>query len=246
MILILIQNLGKCLILIIISSIISALEFNPLKKNLVFTAGLDRKLKLFSINTSENKSIKIHSTHLSDMPIFSAKHINDGSEIILSGRRKHFYTYNLECSKLERCAGIFSHKDNKEREISSLERLFCGKSQFAFGSLEGYVLLYDSKSKTYKHDIKINGSVNSVCFDNTDTYIYTVGDQSDIYVFDLRKYRNCVQKVSDVGNFNTTCMDISNDNGYLATASNSGVVNLYNLEDFHNGKEDVQPIRVSI
>jgi len=177
------------------------------------------------------------------MPIFSAKHINDGTEIILSGRRKHFYIYNLEASKLDRCASIFTHKD---REISSLERMFVGKNQFAFGSLEGYVLLYDSKSKTYKHDLKINGSVNSVCFDNNDTYLYTVGDQSEIHVFDLRKYRNCVQKVSDLGNFNTTCMDISNDNGFLATSSNSGVVNLYNLEDFHSGKENIEPIRVII
>jgi len=231
------------LILLTISSIISALEFNPSKKNLVLTAGLDRKLKLFSINELDNKSIKIHSTHLNDMPIFSAKHLNEGKEIILSGRRKHFYLYNLEANKLERCASLFTQRDH---DINSLERLFVGRTQYAFGSLEGYVLLYDAKSKTFKHDIKINGSVNSVCFDNTDTYLYTVGDQSEVYIFDLRKYRNCVGKITDVGNFNTTCMEVSNDNGYLATASNSGVVNLYNLEDFHNGKDNVEPIRVKL
>lgn len=175
------------------------------------------------------------------MPIFSAKHINSGSEIVLSGRRKHFYTYDLEKGKVDRCGNIFS---SKERDIGSLERLFVGNNQFAFGSLEGYVLLYDSKSKTYKHDLKINGTVSSVCFDVNDNYLYTVGDQSEIHVFDLRKYRKCVNKVADTGNFNTTVMTISPDGGYLATGSNNGVVNLFSLEDFHSGNENIEPLRV--
>ena len=66
-------------------------------------------------------------------------------------------------------------------------------------------------------------------------------------------------KFNDSGNFNTTYMDISRDNSYLATgkiksfynyynlwlASHSGIVNLYSLEDIHNSnfKENFEPLK---
>ena len=146
------------------------------------------------------------------MPIFQAKYINKNKEIICTGKRKHYYIYDVNSNKVSRCAGIVSHFD----EIKSLERVFVGEDHFAFGSLDGYVLLYDSKSKTFMYDLKINGSVNSVCFSKKN-YFYVVGDQSEIYLFDLRKNKKCLMKFADVGNFNTTAMSLSENNKYLAT-----------------------------
>ena len=194
------------------NSIISSLCFHPTKDNLALTAGLDKKLKLFAIDSHDNSSSLVQTVNTIDMPISSAKFLND-KEIIISGRRKHYFVYNLETNKLDRCNGLFSH----HKEISSLEKLFVSESHYAFGTDEGYILVYDARNKTYRYDIKISGSVNSVCFDRNGINMYTVGDQSEIYVFDLRKYRHCVNKFSDSGNFNTTFMDLSKDNSYLAT-----------------------------
>jgi U3 small nucleolar RNA-associated protein 18 len=196
------------------SSIISSLEFSSREENLLFTTGLDKKLKIFQIS-EEGISNNIETITLQDMPIFSAKFLNSSQEIILSGRRQHFYLYNLEKNKLERNNGLFSH----HKEVHSLEKLFTNpySEYFAFGTVDGYILIYDSRNKTYRYDLKINGSVNSVCFDTNGVNLFAVGDQSEIYVFDLRKYRNCVNKTSDVGNFNTNYMDLSRDNRFLAT-----------------------------
>jgi U3 small nucleolar RNA-associated protein 18 len=197
------------------SSIVSAISFHPSKENLVLTSGLDKKLKLYSISTNEdNKSSNIQTVNTIDMPIFSSKFLND-KEILISGRRKHYFVYNIEANKLERCSGIGNFSQHKD--IRSFEKLFVGNNNYCFGTDDGYILMYDKNNKTYRYDIKINGSVNSVCFDGNGINLYAVGDQSEIYVFDIRKYRNCVMKFNDSGNFNTTYMDISRDNSYLAT-----------------------------
>lgn len=195
-------------------SIISAIEFSPIKENLAFTAGLDEKLKIFAINETENKSNNLKVINTQDLPIHSAKFTNNGTEILISGKKKHFFVYDLEANKLERCPSLFSNK-----HVYSLEKMFIGQEQFAFGTQEGYIILHDIKNKCFRYDIKINGSVNSVCFDRNGINLYAVGDQSEIYIFDLRKYRTCVNKINDVGNFNTVCMDISRDNYYIATGN---------------------------
>jgi len=195
-------------------SIISALEFSPIKENLAFTAGLDEKLKIFSVNDTENKSVILKTINTQDLPIYSAKFSQAGTEILISGKKKHFFIYDIEANKLERCPSLFSN-----RHVYSLEKLFVGQEQFAFGTQEGYILVHDMANKCFRYDIKINGSVNSVCFDRNGLNLYAVGDQSEIYIFDLRKYRTCVNKINDSGNFNTLSMDISRDNNFIATGN---------------------------
>lgn len=155
----------------------------------------------------------MQSVFLSDLPIFQAKYLNNSKEIICTGKRKHYYIYDVNSNKVSRCPGISSHFE----EIKSLERVFVGENNFAFGSLDGYVLLYDNASKTFMYDLKINGSVNSVCFSNTN-YFFVAGDQSEVYVFDQRKNKRCLTKFADSGNFNTTAMTLSNNDKYLATS----------------------------
>jgi U3 small nucleolar RNA-associated protein 18 len=220
------------------TSIVSAIEFSPVKDHIAFTAGLDKKLKLYSINEEKEHTV-IHSINTLDMPIFSAHFLKQGNEIILSGRRKHFFVFNLEANKLDRCPGIFAHKD------ISLEKMFVGNDYFTFCSNDGYILLHDANSKKYRYELKINGSVNSVCFDRNDLNLYAVGNQSEIYVFDLRKVNTCVSKINDSGNFSTTCMDISGDNTYLATGSNSGYVNIYTVDSIRNStSQTIEPVKV--
>jgi WD40 repeat protein len=79
------------------------------------------------------------------------------------------------------------------------------------------------------YDIKINGSVNSVCF-SRNNYFLVVGDQSEIYLFDQRRNKRCLMKFADVGNFNTTAMTLSNDNKYLATSNLDIIIQAQILE----------------
>ena len=71
------------------------------------TTGLDRRAKLFNI--SSKKSSKIQSLFLPDLPIYNAKFIKNGEQILFAGNRKHFYYYDLNSNKIEKITTIMDH-----------------------------------------------------------------------------------------------------------------------------------------
>jgi U3 small nucleolar RNA-associated protein 18 len=75
----------------------------------------------------------------------------------------------------------------------------------------------------------MNGSCQSSCFSDDERYLYTVGDQADIYQWDIRQ-RKCVDKIPDEGAFQTTKVAVSQDGKHLATGSKMGTVNIYSVE----------------
>jgi U3 small nucleolar RNA-associated protein 18 len=74
----------------------------------------------------------------------------------------------------------------------------------------------------------MNGSCNSTCFSGDERFLFSAGDQADIYHWDLRM-RKCVAKVADEGAFHTTAIDVVD--GHLATGSKMGSVNIFSIED---------------
>ncbi len=224
------------------NSITTSLNFHPYKNNVIVSTGLDKTMKIFQIEKENDfKSTILKTINTIDMPIFSSNFLTN-DELIISGRRKHYFIYNIPLNKLNRFEGHFATSSN---EISSLEKCFVGFNSkiYAFGDIKGNAFIYDINTRRFKYDLKINSSINSICFD--DIYIYLVGDQSEIFIFDIRKYRNCVNKINDNGNFYTNCMDISFDYNYLVTGSKNGYVNIYKCDDLKNSSSDeVDPIKV--
>ena len=146
-------------------SIMSTINFHPIKKELLLTSGLDKKLKIFNINYEENYTSKLIKTiNTLDIPIFSVKFISN-EDIIITGRRKHYYIYNIEKQNLSRIEGNFALSSNK---INSLEKCFVGidSNVYSFGDNYGNIYLYDLNTKRFKYDIKISSSINSICFDD--------------------------------------------------------------------------------
>ena len=213
------------------NSIITSLNFHPYKNNIIVSTGLDKTMKIFQIEKeNDNKSTLLKTINTIDMPIFSSNFITN-DELIITGRRKHYFIYNIQLNKLNRFEGHFATSSN---EISSLEKCFVGfnSKTYAFGDSKGNAFIYDINTKRFKYDLKI---IN----------IYLVGDQSEIFIFDIRKYRNCVNKINDNGNIFTNCMDISFDYNFLATGSKNGYVNIYKVDDLKNSSSDeVEPIKV--
>lgn len=239
-------------------SVCSNVEFSSFNENLVFTTGLDKKLNLFLINNESteeseflnNPNSKVKESKLTqsvitnDMPIYSAKFLQS-NEIILSGRRKHYFTYDLEKNKLSRF--VFNNSALKT-DIKSLEKCYTryNNGNYAFTTLEGDIFLFDAYSKQFKTSFKINGSVNSIAFSSNTNYLYSCSNQGEIYMFDVRRNNVCVNKIDDDGSFNTLSLDVDINNKYLATSLHSGVVNLYNIEEVNNSTNGkVEPIKVS-
>lgn len=220
-------------------SVVTCLDFHPKEEGLLVTAGLDRKAQLFSVNRAR-QSQKVQTLLLPDLPIYTARFILEGSQILLSGNRKHFYYYDLASNKLEKIpgiqGGIFSNASNNDN--TNLSRLFTstapGSDLFAIASGEsGQISVLSQRSKKLLYELKMSSSsCTQVAFGpGADTKrIYTVGDQAEIYVWDVRHTKKCVAKVADEGSFNTTHIAISADGSQIATGSHSGVVNLYKVD----------------
>jgi U3 small nucleolar RNA-associated protein 18 len=59
--------------------------------------------------------------------------------------------------------------------------------------------------------------------------MYSVGDQAEIYQWDLTM-RKCIGRVQDTGAYNTTELALSPSGNLLATGSKMGSINLYNVD----------------
>ena len=228
------------------SSITTTINFHPTKPEIIVTSGLDKKLKVFEYTPQQDESKLLSCVNTIDMPIYSAKFLNnDSNNLIITGRRKHYFTYDIERSCLQRYEGHFATTYNK---IASLERCFVGYNNdtFAFTDQTGCIYLYDVSTHKFKYDIKLQTEITNVCFDNNGYYVYCAGNQSDIYIYDIRKYRSCVNKIADYGNICVLAMDISPNGKYLATGSKSGYVNVYETEQLKAATvdEDVEPVKV--
>jgi len=123
------------------SSVLQAVEFHP-SESLVFTAGLDKRLKLFSVGET---SSKLTSIVLRDLPITHGGFINQGRQILLSGNRKHFYYYDIESDEINKVTHIFGHQEEKDlRSLTTNPK----SNFFSFTSDDGKtVMVLSTKTK---------------------------------------------------------------------------------------------------
>ena len=104
---------------------------------------------------------------------------------------------------------------------------------FAFaGGDSGAVAILSQKTKKLIFELKLSSSsCTAVGFGTSGHHVYAVGDQAEIYVWDIRHSKRCIAKVADEGSFNTTHLTVSADGTQLATGSHSGIVNIYRIND---------------
>ena len=167
-------------------SVVTSMAWHP-SENLLLTSGLDRKAKLVSVKghsaaTEESsRSQIVQQLFIEDLPIYSCDFIRGGREAIFSGNRRHFYSYDLGANRLQKQGGILGHHDesNLSKMVVSLKRN--GKMMAVACAESGYILMLGQDSKKLLFDLKMNGSCTSVAFDPEEKYLYSVGDEAEIY-----------------------------------------------------------------
>jgi hypothetical protein len=121
----------------------------------------------------------VQEIYLPDLPIYKGVFIRQGKEILFSGNRKHFYSYDLQTNKLEKQGAILGHHD--EQDLSNLVAS-PGTKYFAFVCKKsGYILIMGQDSKKLLFDLKMNGTCNSIAFSRDERYLWSVGDEAEIY-----------------------------------------------------------------
>jgi U3 small nucleolar RNA-associated protein 18 len=113
-------------------------------------------------------------------------------------------------------------------------------STIAFAGNEGYILFVKSKTKELIGTLKMNGTVRSLAFADDEQQLLSHGGDGHVYHWDLRT-RACIHKAVDEGCINGTAICTSPTRNLFATGSDSGIVNVYNRDEFLGGKK--KPIK---
>ncbi|MED6216769.1 hypothetical protein PIB30_010797 [Stylosanthes scabra] len=180
---------------------INSVQFHR-NAQLLLATGLDRKLRFFQIDGKRNT--KIQSIFLEDCPIRKASFLPDGSQVILSGRRKFFYSFDLVKARVDKVGPLVG------REEKSLE------------------------------NFEMNGTARSLAFTEDGQQLLSAGGDGQVYHWDLRTM-TCIHKGVDEGCINSTALSTSPGGKLFAAGSDSGIVNIYNREEFLGGKR--KPIK---
>ncbi|KAK6940745.1 WD40 repeat [Dillenia turbinata] len=207
---------------------INSVQFHR-NAQLLLAAGLDRKMRFFQIDGKRNT--KIQSIFLEDFPIRKASFLRDGSQVIAAGRRKFFYSFDLVKAKVDKI-GPLTGRDEKSLEVFETSP---DSSTIAFVGNEGYILLVSTKTKALIGTLKMNGTARSLAFTEDGQQLLSSGGDGHIYHWDLRT-RTCFHKAIDEGCFNSSALCISPNGTLFAAGSASGIVNIYNRDEFLGGK----------
>ncbi len=75
-------------------SVVQTLSYHP-NGQLLMTGGMDKTIRLFHIDGL--RSPKVQGVHLTDLPIHRAAFTASGEQLIVTGRRQHFYV-SVRCA----------------------------------------------------------------------------------------------------------------------------------------------------
>lgn len=213
---------------------INSVQFHK-NAQLLLVGGLDRTLRFFQVDGKKNETIQ--SIFLEHCPIRKAAFLPDGSQAIISGRRKFAYSFDLVKASVDKI-GPLAGRDEKSLEAFEVSP---DSKTIAFIGNEGYILLVSSKTKELIGTLKMNGTVRSVAFTNDGQQLLSSGGDGQIYHWDLRT-RSCFHKGADEGCLNGTALCASPVGNLFAAGSDSGIVNIYNRDEFLGGKR--KPLKV--
>ncbi|KAH0907384.1 hypothetical protein HID58_039211 [Brassica napus] len=212
---------------------INSVQFHQ-NAQLLLTAGNDRRLRFFQIDGTRNT--KIQSIFLEDCPIHKAAFLPNGSQVIVSGRRKYFYSFDLENAKFDKIGPLVGRE---EKSLESFEVSQDSKT-VAFMGNGGYILLVSTKTKELTGTLKMNGSVRSLAFSDDGKQLLSSGGDGQVYVWDLRTMK-CLYKGVDEGSTCGTSLCSSPNGALFASGTDRGIVNIYKKAEFLGGKR--KPIK---
>ncbi|CAG8493090.1 10057_t:CDS:2 [Paraglomus occultum] len=189
-------------------SVVQSLCFHP-DARVLMVAGLDKTLRLFQIDGKSNP--KIQSIFFSDLPIRQARFNSAGSQILLTGRRKYYYVYDVESGHMSKTLGILG------RPEKSFEKFAISPNDdfIVFQGQDGCLIIVDYKTKRWITNLKMNAGVRDMNWSSDGRYIYSLGNNAEVCQWDIGM-RKCVHKWVDDGGFKPTNIAVANADEYFA------------------------------
>jgi U3 small nucleolar RNA-associated protein 18 len=194
------------------NAVVRAVEFHK-NAQLLLTAGLDKKVRLFQVDGRRNPLVQ--SVIFPDMPVQHAAFSADGNHFIACGRRKFFYTHDLVAGQATKVPFI---RGRDEKGWDGFTVSPDGQSLVFYGN-NGYLVLLDAKSKQWTGELKMNGSVRASSFSADGRLLYSFGSEGQVYQWDMRS-RRCMGRAVDDGCVQGTALCASRR--HIVTGSDSG------------------------
>lgn len=205
------------------SDALTSVQFHP-SAQVAMTTGMDRSLSLFQVDGDSNPLIQ--NLILDQFPVCRARFAADGLSVMATSfRNKLFYLYHLTEGKVTPVSGVRGLNEARVKEFSVCP---VGGAVLLWGS-RGYLHLLTLKTNEVVRSLKLNGEVGAVSFSSDGNTVFSSSDDGEVYVWDLRSSR-CLNRFTDDGCVKSTAMAASPDGRYLATGSQSGVVNIYPVD----------------
>ena len=203
-------------------AVVQSVDWHP-NAQLVLTAAYDKRLRLFNVDGVHNPLVQ--SVFIKDMPVHQAAFASGGKTVVVSGRRKFFYCWDLESQRLDLIKGVLGFDANSLESFAVPPPTVQGATAcMAFLGNEGEIGLVSMQSRQLVGTVKMNGQVRSAAFDPTGRELYTGGTDGRVLVWDLRTQR-CLHSFVDEGCIKGSAIAVSGS--AVAAGSASGVVNVY-------------------
>ena len=117
------------------------------------------------------------------------------AQVIASGRRKHFYVFDLQAARVERIAGL-TGRSEKSLENFAVSPM-AGSPLVAFLGARGYVPLFSLQSRQNIAQLKMPGSVRSAAFSHDGLQLLASGR--------LRLHKICACAASNLSEDLVSC-----------------------------------------
>lgn len=202
---------------------IKQVRFQP-KSKLALVGLSYGEVDLYEIDGERNRYIQNVKLPQTREPFCAFK--SSGDTIVISSPNYSgtFYTYDMLSASIKK----FSFKTGKTmKKITD----FTLAGDFMACRNEGSQEVEILSSKSYENmcSVKINEPVKSVQFFN-DNEMFIAGENSQIYIWDMRKASLCKHKFQDEGSIHTTSLAISEKSKLVSIGSDSGITNTYELD----------------
>lgn len=199
-------------------------KFNP-KHRLTLVASQKGNVDLFEVDGERNKYIQRVRVPKGSFP--NANFNSDGTNIIFASAsyRGNFYSYNIESKDYK----MYSIKIGTE--IREFDKFTINEKYMAcVNQNSSEVCVLSSKTFELLATIKLNERATYVRFDSKDN-MYVLGYDGHVYIWDSRQFSKCKHRFTDEGCVHSTSFAISEPSNLLSTGSNSGIVNMYQLDE---------------
>jgi U3 small nucleolar RNA-associated protein 18 len=217
------------------AAVVQSLQFHP-DSELMLTAGLDKTLRIFSVDGNENA--KVASYFFKKFPITGAAFTPDGAQVLLTGRDERMWGLDVRTGEAAQILHQSSMQHDKYRGLitgpcPSDAPSLRSNNMYAVRGTAGSLLICDVPSKQPVRTLRMSTPGVAAVFSAEKDAISSADQDCNIYEWDLGTGR-CVQRVkaawaTGIESLALRRVTANAATPMLAVGTASGNIDLYDL-----------------